>query len=103
MEDALLPGDGRAVEKGFPSPRTESQARTNVRAGFDPTQSSSLSSVHANTSVRALRVAERARLQRHEDVVVAGVHGDAVRINACSHMLQPGVGLGIDHAQHRSV
>ena len=62
----------------------------------------SLSGVDGDASVRALRGTDAAGLHWDKDVIVEGIGGDAMRVAVGGHVLQPGVGLGVDHAHHRS-
>src|SRR5262249_24621925 len=62
----------------------------------------SLSGVDGDASVRALCGTDAAGLHRDKDVIVEGIGGDAMRVAVGGHVLQPGVGLGVDHAHHRS-
>ena len=76
-----------------------------VNPGFRlPTSSAFqlLRCVYAYAAIGSLRLAIPARGQRHEDVIVDRIGGDAVRIAVRRYILQPLPSASVDHAENRT-
>src|SRR5580704_1823147 len=61
-----------------------------------------LGSVHSDATILSLRLAIAARGQRHKDVIVDRIGGDAVGVAVGGNVLQPLPLPSVDYAQHRA-